>query len=132
MAPPHTMSPSKSPSKLARPRPGPLTMPANVRSIRQARLSTTSYFQPAQPSMPGEDENSIIKQFRLHRATNSSKIDNKDDETQRCISYTKEHKLAAISYTIITWIANKDGSMKPISKYCACMNFNITLAMLQD
>ena len=41
MVPPHTMSPSKN----ARPCPGPLTKPVNCRSLNKARISTASYFQ---------------------------------------------------------------------------------------
>ncbi len=51
------MSPSKSSSKNARPRSGPLTKPANHRSITQARLSTTSYFQPSQADEVSENLN---------------------------------------------------------------------------
>ena len=134
----HTMSPSKLPSKPSKlappPRSGPLTKPAKVCSVRKARLSTNSYFQPSQLTMPGEDKNPVIEQFRFYCETHfSNKLPDSDDsEIQKRISYTKEQKLAAISYAITTWVANKDGSMELISKYCACLNLNITPAMLRD
>lgn len=83
--------------------------------------------------MPEEDKDSVIEQFCLHREIHSNKsLDDKDSEIRKRILYTKEQKLAAISYATTTWVTNKDGSLKLISKYCACLNLNITPAMLRD
>lgn len=121
MAPPHTMSPPK------RLRPGPLTKPMKHRNITTARLNTSSYFQPPQPIMPGVEE-TIIDQFCLHREKNSGNLAAdlpEDNDTRRRISYTKEQKLAAISYATTTWKAQKDGSLELISKKSASTNLGI-------
>lgn len=109
MAPPHTMSPPKRP-----PRPGPSTKPAKHRSITTARLSMSSYFQPSQSTMPTSTmpttpsvtaKEKIINQFRLHREKNSRQLPASmpdDNESQQRISYTKEQKLAAVSYAQTT------------------------------
>ena len=138
MAPPHTMSPSKHP------RSGPLTKPPKHRSIIQARLNLSSYtqsFQPtlleptlSRPIMLGKKE-TIIEQFWLHREKSSADLPGnllENHKTRRRISYTKEQKLAAVSYATTTRKANKNKSMELISKYSATANLRITTAMLQD
>lgn len=133
MAPPHTMSPPKNP----RPRPGPLTKPTNSRSLVQARLSIKSYSPPSQPAMSTmpEEENRTIEQFRLHGEKNADNLPAhlpEDHTTRRSISYTKEQKLAAISYATNTWKAKPDGFMELITKYRAAANLGITTAILRD
>lgn len=133
MAPPHTMSPPKNP----RLRPRPLTKPTNSHSLVQARLSMKSYSPPSQPAMSTmpEEENRTIEQFRLHREKNTDNLPAHLPEahtTRRRISYTKEQKLAAISYATNTWKAKPDGSMELITKYRTAANLGITTAMLRD
>ncbi len=127
------MSPAKS-SPAKHPRPGPLTKSAKYRSMIQARLDKATYVQPSQPSMP-KGEESIIDQFCLHREKHSDSLPGnllEDHETRKRISYTKEQKLAAVSYITTTWKAEKDGSMKLISKRSAAIYLGITTAMLRD
>lgn len=84
--------------------------------------------------MPGVEEK-IIEQFCLHRGKNSNTLVAdllEDNETRRQISYTKEQKLAAVSYALTTWKAKKDRSMELISKRSAATNLGITPAMLRD
>ena len=137
MAPPHTMSPSKHPhpKPLSKhPRPGPLTKPAIHRSIVQARLNVDSYTQPSQPDTT-QAENPTVEQFRLHREKNSNSLAAdmlEHHEIRRRISYTKEQKLAAVSYATTTWKAKKDGSLELISKNSAAADLGITTAMLRD
>ena len=134
MAPPHTMSPSKSR------RPGPAFKPLMLRSIAAARVNRNASTQSSRPQMPGLSD-SIVDQFRLQRqrqADDSSDLMNqvneeKDkEETRRRISYTKEQKLGAISYATTTWKTQKDGSQRLISKYAAAKDLGITPAMLWD
>lgn len=102
------------------------------------RLSKDSYVQPSQPRMPSTvNDPEIIDQFRLHRDRESesrpfSALTADDDEIQKQISYTREQKLAAISYAMTTWKSQKDGSLKLISKYSAAQNLGITTKMLRS
>lgn len=62
---------------------------------------------------------------------NPSNVDIDDDIIRRRKSYSREQKLAAISYATTTWKTQKDGSLKLISKYEASKNLGITTAMLR-
>ena len=132
MAPPHIMSPSK------RLHPGPPPKSIASRSLAKARLSRDSYIQSSLPRMSHSvlDEAEIINQFRLHRDRGSesrpalSVVD--EDETRKRISYTREQKLAAVSYATTTYKVLNDGSLKIISRYAAAQNLGITTKMLRD
>lgn len=83
------------------------------------------------------NEIDIIEQFRRHRereldAHPSSDFAADDDKVCRRISYTREQKLAAITYATTTRTTNKDGLSKPISKYAAAQQLGITTKMLRD
>ena len=88
------------------------------------------------PTPPGI-ENAIIEQFCVHQNKTTNNLPanlfkDSNHGVHRRISYTKEQKLAAISYVKTTWITQADDSLKLITKYCAAANLGITTAMLQD
>ena len=99
MAPLHTMSPSKSPFTIARPRPGPLTKPANVRSIRQIPLSTTSSFQLFQPTMPANEvengnevgDDTAVQNKVQNEVQNESNSDWEDDLEDKDVEEEEEN-----------------------------------------
>ena len=87
-------------------------------------------------SFSGNQETQLLEQFRLHREEEGHNlIDNApddEDEMRRRISYTREQKLAAISYAETTRKQQKNGGLKLISKYAAAANLGITTAMLRQ
>ena len=121
------------------PRPRPTSKPSGIRSLNQARLSKNAFIQPPMPSMPvasNGNEAQIVEQFRLYRmkADRDALGDNSDehDASRHRLSYTREHKLAAISYAQTTWKTQKDGGLKLIRKYAAAKDLGITTAMLRQ
>ena len=135
MAPSHVQNSMQAQNQ---PRPGPNSKSASLRILHSARLPKKAFMQSSMPSMPGcsNDNASIIKHFRLHRevADHPTLRDISDDEhdaPRHRVSYTREQKLAAISYAQTTWKSQKDRSMKLISKYAAANNLGITTTMLR-
>ena len=59
-----------------------------------------------------------MEQLRLHREVEGHNLINNafddEDEVRRRISYTREQKLAAVSYVETTWKQQKDGGLKLI------------------
>ena len=107
MAPPHTQNLLQASKQ---PRLGPAVNSSSLRSINQARISKNVYIQPSMPTVPtsfsGDQETQILEQFRLYReGKGHNLIDNApddEDEVRRHISYTREQKLAAVSYAETT------------------------------
>ena len=110
----------------------------NERSLHNARLFNAVYTQSSMSRMLGffNNNSSIIEQFRLHRETigrtSAVAVSDDDDASRRRLFYIREHKLAAISYAIITYKKKKDESIKLISKYAAIANLEIITAMLRQ
>lgn len=116
------------------PRSGPAVKPSNQRSLATSRVQKASYSQPPQPRMPAGL--SVVDQFRIYRdrqpaASDAVDEDEDEEKPRRRISYTKEQKLAAITYATTTWKVKKDGSSQLISKHAAAKELGITPAMLR-
>ena len=111
-------------------RPGKIVKPISTRSISQLPLRDAPTEATA-PSMPGIEE--LVDIFRVHRAkqSNSNEMD-PDPERRSRISYTREQKLAAIAYYQTTFVEDKKGNLKPISKYLVAQKLDITDTMLTD
>ena len=83
------------------------------------------------------NEIDIIEQFCQHceqelDAHPSSDLATDDDKVHQQVSYTREQKLATITYATTTWMTDKNGSSKPISKYAAAQQLGITTKMLKN
>ena len=157
MTPPHTQSPQKSPAKRnafalllggdgVRPEPRPkavLDRTPRSRIVKavpplfnQATLSARTKFQPI-------DTEAVIEQFQQHRRDAIAQLSPEEqaslardlnavwthgETARRRISYTREAKLDAVNYAFTA----KDPGGKPISRYMAAKNLNITLQMLKN
>ena len=116
-------------ARIAR-RPGRIVKPASTRSIKQLPLQIRPT-EATVPAMPGGEE--LINVFRVQKARqiNSNSLENEgDSEKKSRVSYTREQKLAAIAYYETTFVENKFGDLKQISKYAVCQNLDITETML--
>ncbi|KAF6238794.1 hypothetical protein HO173_003301 [Letharia columbiana] len=137
----------KKPSSATQLRPGPLPKPIELRSVRGARISKSSLLRSPKHQLlthiPHIDEESLFTEFEAQRAAYANALpehespQNRNDgcheEDRRRVSYTREQKLAAVSYAMTT--RNPDlrtGELKPISKYLAAKNLKITIPMLKN
>lgn len=100
----HTMSSSKSSFKSRRLE--SVVKALVFRSIATSRADRNTYIQSSSQHRMLDEKNAIIEQFRLHREScdllSIDDVESNEKKTRRRISYTKEQKLEAISYAIIT------------------------------
>ena len=140
MAPLHTQSPRKEQPTLlnflcnSTTRPGPTYKPDKPTSIRSARLQHSDYYTSIMPRIGPVTQASIINTFQIvHQSTKTTHEYSDDDENKprRRTAYTREQKLAAITYAQSIYKKIKTGELKLISRYAATKELGITDIMLK-
>ena len=141
MAPPHTPSKGQirstelhSPTKdkdSRRHHPGPLPINIMTRSVKSSR--SHPHISSVASLVEAQDVTSFVSssQQESQSSTFSSFQNDSDEEEKIRVSYTREQKLAAITYFLTTTKPDKHNVMKPIIKYEAAKNLRITSIMLR-
>ena len=113
-------------------KPSPATKPAVEHSIKNVRRQLRLDHCPPLCI----DERHIINCFEAYccetRDNHSTRGPSTNTDINRQTSYIKEQKLAAICYAQTTFVAQKDGTFLPISKYAAAHNLGITEPILKQ
>jgi hypothetical protein len=150
MAPPHTQAQPAGELRqttltdLLRPRrPGRVAKPSNhsLNALRAAPATVAPYIPPSAAPVPpgplatpgGLQAVSVLNTFRLIR---DSRVETREEyndldgpRTRR--SYTREHKLAAITYATSTYVEDNNGNFALIKAYKAARSLFITQTMLK-
>ena len=158
MAPPHTQSPQKSPSRRnafalllqgGGVRSGPASKAVKDRAVQQVRKvkAVPPLSNPNQPALPNNfrpvDPAAVIELFSQERREHVQLLSPDEQAsfaqgfgsgwelgqtTRRRVSYTREAKLDAINYALTA--KNRVG--RPISRYMASKRLGITIQMLKN
>lgn len=114
--------------QVPRPRPGPRPLALAERRIARGEPAGTRHM------VGGVNEAIVLEMFRSYRSDFRKQlgIDGDDNNTaanRRC-AYTREHKLAAIDYTLNTWERGVTGVLEHISRYFAAKQLKIDHTLL--